>query len=99
MVACTVEDESLDEEGFILDNALLQKYWDEAYTKATPTGLSCERMAHKAAQHFYKLIREKGILKQCVQISVKIWGLPTAAVSFTWVRPDWGRKVGMLATV
>jgi hypothetical protein len=75
-----VTDCGLDDKGFVLDNMDIQAHFDNTYSK--PTFFSCETMARVACEHFRELLKDRE--EHCIQVCVRIYGLPTAHVEYMW---------------
>lgn len=81
-VCCSMKEETLDKNGFVIDNADIQTYFDRRYQK--PLKLSCELLARQAAHDLYELFgkRKKG----CMEITVRIWGRADSFIEYRWTR-------------
>jgi len=81
-VSCSVSIVALDEQGFVMDNADIQTYFDRAFRE--PLGISCERVALKAAKDIYAMLGERS--QFCEGVSVKIWGRTDSYIEFKWTK-------------
>jgi hypothetical protein len=78
-----VTDNGLDSQGFIMDNADIQKYFDSIGA----TDLSCELLACNTARHFAGVVLNNS--HDCVNsVKVVIWGIPTSNAEYVWQRGD-----------
>lgn len=80
-VEISVEDKGLDAQGFVLDNQAIQEYFDTTYADK-PTIRSCEAMAKAATLDFRRMLGLRA--KHCVEVCVRIFGIPTAHVEYMW---------------
>lgn len=69
----------LDASGFVLDNNAVKTHIDALRV----IDVSCELLAQKLARHFYDAL-EAQCDGACAQVSVTIWGGPSASLEYCW---------------
>jgi len=76
---CEIEStrESLDENGFILDNMEVDAYFQSVYSARVPAK-SCERIAINAVEHIRRMLRDP------LRVAVTIYGSPQAGLTAEW---------------
>lgn len=78
LISLTGDENNLDSEGFVLDNALCDSYFREKYEGQNIEAISCENMAIAAIGHFRK------VKKSLVRIKVTIWGSDKSYIEGLW---------------
>lgn len=82
-VSITATNKNLTEEGFVMDNKLIDDYFQQKYTKNKKICLSCEIMAMEAIESFKNLLAQltKADVKR---IYVRIYGTQTSFIEAEW---------------
>lgn len=74
-------DDSLDQDGFLIDHNDLGKYFDEVWSKLIDFP-SCERIAAKACRDIHDLMIERGSRPCGIEVTVAAFG--QAGITATW---------------
>lgn len=82
-VEICINGNSLDERGFVVDNAIIGEYFDKIVT----TDLSCERLARKTVADMLNEYFPGGKRASVKLFRVKIWGTDQAHIEFVWINP------------
>jgi hypothetical protein len=80
-------DKELDQYGFVYDNMVIKKYFDDTYGRDKTPALSCEEMCVAAVQHFYKQFRGPQATHSFIdlkRIFVEIHGANVSYISAEW---------------
>lgn len=73
----TVSNDALDEQGFVIDNAIFEEFFQNIGT----TRLSCEQLCLEGGRFLFSKMKESGREHKIVEICVRIWGIPDLAAA------------------
>jgi hypothetical protein len=80
-VEISVDNDGLDNQGFVIDNKAIQEYFDTTY-RGRPTTRSCEAIARTACEDFKAMLGDRS--KHCARVCIRVFGLPTAHIEYDW---------------
>lgn len=88
---CSIEatNEHLTPEGYVMENAWVDEYFQATYNQETKAVPSCEQMAQDAITHILHLFARQPDLKkvQLTRILIRIHGSPVSFIEGEWKRP------------
>lgn len=79
----------LNPQGYVMENALCDKYFKDTYEGKSMECPSCETMAQNAVEHFLDLFRWEKDLEgiEVSRILVRIHGSPVSFIEAEWTKP------------
>lgn len=76
----------LTEQGFVMDNALCDAYFQETYNKKKKECPSCEQMVQEAISHFKGIFEKETPEIELMKIMVRIHGSDVSYIEGEWQR-------------